>query len=240
MIRFFVLCWALFTAFTCYSQRVVIPPSTIAGILLIGPQAPNFTPAVARVLGSDQPPAFLAWLPYGVVIQNNSSQALAAICVAWTGTFSTKATATAIGCEDGFNRPLHQITPGQSVVAMPRGILLRATDLRPYSRGAGLGNLSNWQRAESIAVSVDSLVFASGQFVGSDTAGEYEKFKAQLAVPQSVAATLLQKKETDTISDVIKWLQSLDAQSRQRFDDYNVHQSGVTARAILGIYRNKG
>ena len=195
---------------------------------------------VAAIVGSEQPPAFTAWLPYGVVVQNNSSQSIAAICVVWSLTNGTGRSGTWSGCEDGFNRPLHQVAVGQSVITTPDGILQRAIDLRPFQRADSLKALSNLQRAVSIVVSLDSVVFASGQFVGSDTIGEYEQFQAKLTVPRNIAATLLEKKNTESISEIVAWLQSLDSQLRQSLDDSTQHQSGVTARGMLSVYQSKG
>jgi hypothetical protein len=40
MVRFIAFCSALFTALSCYSQRVVIEPSAVAGIHPMGLRSP--------------------------------------------------------------------------------------------------------------------------------------------------------------------------------------------------------
>ena len=241
MVRFFLFSSAVFAAINGFSQQVAIAPSTIGGIQLAGPQSPNFTAMVAEIVGPDQPPAFTEALPYGVVIRNNSAQPLAAVCVVWTGTFNPQAAGPIGSWREWFANPSSQIAPGQSVVAVPSGgILSTPRDLNRYARRGSVSSLRTVQQAHAIEVSLDGVVFASGQFLGPDTYHEYEDSQAQLTVPRSVAATLLQKRDTGTISDVVTWLQALDAQSQPGTSDLNARQRGGAARGMLAYYRNKG
>lgn len=244
MIRSFVFSSALFTGFCCYCQQVTVQPSTITGIEILGPQSPDFTAAVARIVGSAQPPTLAEWLPYGIVIKNNSSQAVAGVCVVWTMALDAGPLGSAGGgCSSTqwYGSPSNQLQPGQAALAIPPQILHTPRDLKPFLRGtASLGNLPNYQGAQRVGVSVDSVIFASGQYVGSDTISEYESLQANLSAPRNVAATLLQKKSAGTISDIVNWLQALDAQSRQSGADVNARQNGIIARGMLNVYDNQG
>jgi hypothetical protein len=51
MVRFIAFCSALFTALSCYSQRVVIEPSAIAGIHLMGLQSPASNQRFDSIIG---------------------------------------------------------------------------------------------------------------------------------------------------------------------------------------------
>jgi hypothetical protein len=243
MILFFVFSSMLLPAFSCYCQQVIIQPSAIAGIQMMGPQSPEFTAAVAQIVGSEQPYALTAWLPCGVVVRNNSSQVLAGICVVWTMALDAGPLGGAGGgCSSTlwYDSPSNQLQPGQAALAIPPQILHKPRDLKPALRGNWLGNLPNLQRAPRVGIMLDSVAFASGQYVGSDTIGEYEYLQAVLNAPGSVAATLLAKKASETISDIVKWLQSVEAQSRQGGADDNARLSGSVARGMLKVYESKG
>lgn len=229
-------------AFCCYSQPIIVQPSAIAGIEIVSPQAPDFAAAVAQITGADPPRNLLAWLPYGVIVRNNSSQPLAGLCVLWSAAYDARALRQ-LGniCSQWFNGPAHQIKPGHAVLAIPAAILQQARDVRPFSDGNRLVNLPNYQRAQRLEVSVDSVVFASGQFAGSDTVGEYERFQAELEIPPTVAARLLEMKASGTISNLVTWLQSLDDESRRStVDDFSSRQYGSMAREMLRVYASKG
>lgn len=161
----FVLVAALTMGLTSYAQPpLVVQPSAIAGISIIGPESPGFAALVSQIVGSDQPSNFTAWLPYSVVIKNTSSQAIAGIMVAWT---AAREASAPLGHGGGlrvqwFNQPAQQIQPGQSVVALPLDVLMSARDLKSFVQGRGMGNLPNFQEMQRNGVSVDGVVFAFG------------------------------------------------------------------------------
>jgi hypothetical protein len=245
MIRFFfVFSSVLFRASICYCQQVIVQPSAIAGIQIMGPQSPDYTAAVAQIVGSEQPPTLTAWLPYGVVVKNNSTQVVAGVCVVWTMALGTGPLGGAGGgCSSTqwYDSPSNELQPGQAALAIPPQILHKPRDLTPFLRGTGmLGNLPNYQRVQRLGISLDGVIFSSGQYVGSDTISEYEYLQANLTAPRKVAATLLEKKATGTIADIVNWLQSLDAQSRLGGADENARLCGSVARGMLNVYENKG
>jgi hypothetical protein len=247
MIRAFVCASILVTAFTCYSQTVTVQPSTISGFDIVGPQNPDFAAAVAETVGSDLPPVLKPWLPYGVVIKNNSLQPLAGICVVWTRDLNAGPLGYVGGpCATWLeSRKPFQLQPGKTVLAFPDWILQEPGELKPFRDPKLLSDwrdgLANFQRAHTLAISLDSVVFASGQFVGPDATNQYKRFQAHINAPRNVATTLLEKKTTGTISDILTWLQTLAPQSHYVDDpDFNRRISGVTARAMLKVYEDKG
>lgn len=223
----------------CYSQQVTVLPSTIPGIAIIGPQSPDFAASVAQVVGADQPSNFMAWLPYCVVIRNNSSQALAAITVAWTQALDAASPLhqAALDYWSQFNGS-YLVQPGQAEIDMPDQRLLAPDGLSGFAQGRGLANLPNFQQAQRVQIVVDAVVFASGQFVGADAYGEYEHYQADINAPRSVADKVLEMKATSPISDILAWLQSLAAQPRGA--DITTQRSAGAARQMLGIYSRKG
>jgi hypothetical protein len=232
-------CFALATiALACHAQSVVVQPCAISGIEITGPDSPDFPRRVEQVAGSSQTDNLRAWLPYGIVIKNNTRQTIAALSVAWSAAMDNS---SPLGHSGGlmphwFNQPHHQLQPGDSVIALPVLLIRGPRELTALARGHGMGNLYNFQRAARLAVSVDAVAFSSGQYAGGDALQEYEQWQAEINAPRSVAATVL-KMKSQPISDTLAWLQSL---AQQRSVDPNLHMEGSEARGMLGLYNNKG
>ncbi len=254
MIRAFTCSLILVTAHSCYSQPLTVQPSTIPGIGIVGPQSPDFAAAVPEILGSDVsdlPPVIGPWLPYAVVVRNNSSQPLAGMCIVFTaapGVFLDRGPGP---CALWFASAIlppgtrsFQLQPGKAVLAFPHWILQQPSDLKPYrslSDEKGLQSLPNYQRAKGLTVSVDNVVFASGQFVGPDTTTQYPRFQSLITAPRMVATTVLEKKAGGTIADILAWLQTLAPQaSVMDGPAYYGHQVGAEAREMLKVYDGKG
>jgi hypothetical protein len=241
MLRPFAVASIFATVCTCYSQQVTVLPSTIPGIAVIGPQSPDFAASVAQVVGAGQPSNFIAWLPYGVVVKNNSSQALAAITVAWTE--ARDAASPLHGAQLNYRSQFngsHLVQSGQAEIDMPNQRLLAPDGLSGFAEGRGLANLPNFQQAQRVQIVVDAVVFASGQFVGADTYGEYEHYQADIGAPRSIADKVLEMRATSPISDILAWLQSLASQQQQRGADITTQRTAGAARQMLGIYSRKG
>jgi hypothetical protein len=238
MVRTFVGAAPFFLASVCYAQQVTVQPSAIPGIDIVGPEAADFAASVTQIVGADQPANFAAWLPYGAVIKNNTSLVLAGITVVWT---AARSASEPLGHGGGveaewFNEPRQRILSGQAVLVLPLHLLESQRDLRGFAEGRGLGNLQNFQSMPRIGIAVDSVVFASGQYVGADTIGEYEVYQAIINAPRSVATNVLAMKASSSISDILAWLQTVSAQPRGK--DPNVNKSASTARGMLNTYYN--
>ncbi len=95
--------------------------------------------------------------------------------------------------------------------------------------------------AKGITVSLDDVVFASGQFVGPDTATQYERFQSLTTANRMVATTLLEKKASAKIADILAWLQTLAPQaSIMDAPAYYGNQVGAEAVEMLKVYDGKG
>jgi hypothetical protein len=231
----------LFATLECGAQGLVVRTSTIPGVEITGPQSPNFGSMVAQVVGTNQPGGLLAWLPYGIVIQNNTSQDIVGIALAWYGSLHGEPLHCMLADLSGsFDSPSRQVQPGKVVVVLPQATLQSPRDLRQFQDGRGMGNLQNFQIAQQPEVGVDGVVFASGQYVGADELKEYEEWEAQINVPRSVAATILKNQTSNVpVSDTVAWLQTL-VQAPRGGDDFDSRQAARTARAMLNAYSNHG
>ncbi len=223
----------------CWPQQVSIKPSSVPGLQVVGPDSPDFLPAVAQLVGSDQPPGFRSLLQYGLVIQNAGEQTLAGFGVVWTaaGDSSHRIGAGAVLWKE---EPSRWIRAGQSVLVVPGNVLQSPRQLRAYRDGGHLGELPAFQRAGPLTVSVECVVYSSGQFVGADTASEYERFDAEINAPRAIASAVLQRKDTTSVGDIVTWLESVAAPHEGEGKDYNAATSASTARQFLSTYRNKG
>jgi hypothetical protein len=185
------------------SQELSVQNPAIPGIVLVGPQSAEFSGLVTEIVGQDRPDGLLACLPYGVVIINTSSQPLAAIDIVWTAGANTKAVLLNTP-EQRFNLQSGLVNPGQSVLALPVGILQSPRNLRMFANGPSVVNrLQSFHTAQAIAFSIDGVVYASGQFIGSNAYSEYELWQAEINAPKSLANTVLQKKQTQTIGEIV-------------------------------------
>ena len=230
----------LISAFNANSQQISVQPPSIPGLDLIGPQSSQFNVLVTEIVGSDRPNGLIASLPYGVVIRNGTQEALAAIDIVWTANGQPKPVLLN-AAEQWFTMPQHFVQSSQAVLAVPAGILESPRNLRIFSGGSKDlwgRRLENFERAEIVAVAVDAVVYASGQFVGTDKYGAYERWHAEINAPRTLAAAILQRKETQPTGDIILWIETLAANWTAR--DADVRQTALTARLLLAAYRNKG
>jgi hypothetical protein len=232
----------LAAALTCSAQQVIVQPSAIAQVEVVSPQAPGFSACVAHLVGTDQPRNLAAWLPYAIIIRNNSQQALAAISAVWTVAFGGGPLVHSASVDaQWFDVPGRQIQPGETVLAIPAGILKQARDVKPFADGRGIGNLQNFQPAQRIEISVAAVVFTTGQFAGSDADHVYEQWQAEIEAPRSVAAAVLEMKATQPIPDILAWLQTLATRRSPRSSgDFNADVKGSTARGMLNTYSTRG
>jgi hypothetical protein len=103
--------------------------------------------------------------------------------------------------------------------------------------------LQRFRAAQSVQVTLDGVVFASGQFVGPDTGKEYEQYVANLTVPAAIAAKVLAMKAVgETVVNVVAWLQTAETQPVNLKDDgwWNASVGAHTARQLLRSYQHGG
>ena len=108
---------------------------------------PAPTALVTRIVGPDRPAGLAAALPYGIVIRNATSQAIAAVDTVWTSQNQVLLNAA----DTLFNRPMLYVKPGQAVLAIPPGLLQNQGQLRIFANGAASGlRLANFQNPGAV------------------------------------------------------------------------------------------
>lgn len=227
---------ALLFAITLAAEQLTVAPSAIPGIDLVGPQSPEFPALVTQIAGTDRPPGLAASLPYGVVIRNRTSQAIAAVDTVWTASGRVLLNAA----DAMFNKSILYVKPGQDVLAVPPGIFQNPRQLRIFADGTLEGHrLDNFQNPGYVTVAVDAVVFESGQLVGADRYGAFEQWQAEIQAPRDLAASVLQKQQSQSIGDIVSSIEQLAAVRRPPPDPH-ARQTVVAARVLLAVYRSKG
>jgi hypothetical protein len=226
----------------CHSQTISVIPSAVDGVEIIGPQSTDYGPMVDQILGSIRSQTLNAWLPFGVVIKNSTSQNLVAVAARWDVTNGRRQTGSRVLEQDLWSQPHQQIPPGGSAVVLPILMVQDASHLPPPFRltppagfvPANNQNPSALQSAQSLKVTLDGVVFASGQFAGPNTAHEFEDFVAKTTIPAEVAAKVLEMRAAGVpVSDVVAWLESTaTAHPRQ--------PTASAARQLLQSYKARG
>jgi hypothetical protein len=144
-----------------------------------------------------------------------------------------------------------QQAPGQIALALPGlGELRVQGDDRPLPpryrlppapnyQAAPDFNLAYYQSARTVEVSLDGVLFASGQFVGPDTGQKYEQWLAETtAPPQTGAKVMGMKAAGESTASVVAWLQA--AAAPESLDDFTAQVTGRTARQLLQAYQRQG
>jgi hypothetical protein len=217
---------------------MTVAPSTISGVELIGPQSTEYATEVDQIFGAIRSESLNAWVPYGVVLHNGTSQKIVAVAVRWDTTNAKGQTNRASTIQqEAFSEPAHQMSPGKMGVALPSlTLFMEGSKLSPQS---GKGNLPHFQSAQSVKAMLDGVVFASGQFVGPNTTQAYESYLADTTVPPQVASKVLEMKAAGVpIADVVAWLETTAANPRGGTKAAAV--TARSARSLLAEYKRKG
>ncbi len=226
--------WAQVTS----SQTFSVNPSAIAGVSVSGRGMGQYPPNVDIVLGSARNEATNFWLPFGIIVSNNTSQPIVGFAARWTATDSSGQESVTIMTRSLFQSPELQIAPGQSVVLLPFWLL--ANQHRGIRGSLDLGyqpsDLRAFQNARSIRVTLDGVVFGSGQFVGPNEANEYGQLQADGIAGYNLASAVLAKWDArDSVSSIVAWLQQTAA-SRPTDSVWSRDWTAAITARTAGIY----
>lgn len=227
------------------AQGVTLSPCGVSGVTVAGAPSAEYFEAVDEVLGAQRSPNLNAWLPYGMALTNRSTQNIVAVAVRWV-TINEKGQAAPLLTitPSMFDQPRQQVAPGKTAIVIPAALLggkplPRQFQLTPPPGFiAPPGHLAEFQAAQKVQVTLDGVVFASGQFVGPNSAKEYEEFVAETTVPAHVASAVLAMKESgEAIATVLAWLEE---NGKVQSGDRNAIVTRSTARGLLGAYKSGG
>jgi hypothetical protein len=249
--RSLVFCVAIFWHVNSVQGAVVINPSSIAGVALIGANDPSFNDAVTQVLGPSLTPTTNDWLPFSAVLTNNTSQPIVAVIVKWVKLLPDGRKGTLIVHREFFSSSRPTVQAGKSAVALPGWVFLRP--LPSGSQDATnqpdhFTQLQTFQAAASVEVTLDGVLLASGQFLGPDDTQVFEVLQS-LQFGRSVYSEALTRNTSGQfVADVVNWLEGIASQGQHLDIDprtgvpANSKVSGMATAAsvLLGAYKAQG
>ena len=231
---------ALFVVFPGWAQTVTVVPSPAEGIELLGSQSPDFRADVEAIVGTAAMPLIEPWLPFTVVVKNNSAQTLLAYNIRWTAGFTTSLGSLATTEAGG-------LKPGSMVVALASSALLTGPP-GPHQQASlaesQARSLAALQAAPAATISLDSAVWVSGQFVGPDAGRNFERdaaeFTAWRAVALDVQSQLAAGASFDGIAAVLSQMTNQPVGGSRASRDWNAQFRAGEAQRLLRIYQRGG
>jgi hypothetical protein len=241
---------ALAPAFLCtlcaQTKMTIVPvDSAISGVAMFGPDEPSFEAYIGSRITPEQSAAFQAILPYSVVLQNTSAQPILGYLVQFS-----------IVGSDGrpfFMGQIGGYVEGQTALA-PNAAKWIAVD-GIYSSILNLPNTPTFARfmagkipmhqerppsyynsAQSVSVSLDSVLLVDGTLSGPDHQGMASKFTLSLQGDIAIAQAILGFK-----NDPAGLQQYLDVQGGLNPDgDLAKREMGRRARMTAATLKRKG
>jgi hypothetical protein len=224
------------------AQTVSIVQPEVPGIELIGSQSPEFRQSLEAVAGPEAFGQLGVWLPFAVVLKNNSAQALVGYQVLWWENTGERWT---VGGVSPFSSKGY-LEPGQAVAFLPLYPLgTQGEDVPARLRQEKFTNIfAQLQRAGTITVSLDSAIRASGQFSGPDTKGDFAQnqaaFTAWHDVDADVQSRLAAGESFDSIAAALSQTASQTIGTPAAAKDWQAQERAAHARQLLRTYQSKG
>lgn len=187
------------------------------------------------------------YLPLAVVFKNETTQPLMLFLIRWT--VDNKMTPlVGVGGGGGSARyPEAYLQPGASVLAVPDFLLTgepNAVRLQGLQKQEARMQ-SDWDTAKTIVISLDSAIFASGEFVGPDTANLFAKDAAYAtgwrAVEANVQAQIVNGVPFVAIAAGLQQVRDLPFQGASQAPvDWTARAQSQEARALIDLYDKRG
>jgi hypothetical protein len=225
-----------------WAQEVTVLKPMAPGVELIGSQSPKFQSTAEAVIGVQAFSQLGPYVPLTVVLQNNSSQGLVAYQVRW----ALNGTDRGIGIGNLANKGGGSLEPGEAVVVLPTFVLAKPPTGQQQAgmlRQQG-GPLASLQRAPSIEISLDSVILASGQFLGPDLRKSFARdaayFTAWRPVNAEVRSRLAAGESFDTIAATLAQIENQTIQGSRESHDWNAEVRATEARQLRKLYEKSG
>jgi len=170
-----------------------VTPSCVEGVRLHGPDAEQFERALTGILGRAPRELLRPALPFSVIVENASRNAIALLGVRFDMTGPKAKQYSVVHYADTLRNPEKaELRPGANrfVCAEPAYTLLVIRgEAVPQTRGRM--NLDNLRRMLQIRASLDCIAFDDGAFHGPDSQGSLERFTLERAAETALLAQVL-------------------------------------------------
>lgn len=219
------------------NQVFTVTDAAISGVTVVGRGAGKYPPSVDAILGTDRGQWTNDWLPFGIVVTNNTSEDVVAFAARWAITDSEGNATSSIDTRSLWEDSTSKVP---QVLAGHHPGFQDAVNFNYQPT-----ELARYRNARSIAVTLDGVVFGSGRFAGPDTANEFSELKAEGVAAYNLATALLAKRDAGVrIGDIVEWLRrTASAQvagSSLQNRDWLTAITGNRARSFLRFYNAKG
>jgi hypothetical protein len=183
-----------------------IDPS-LSGITVIAANDSRFESAVATLIKPRDMPAFKPLLPYSVVVRNDTSRNLLGLCVVFRMIDQN-------GHAGGTSRNFKNFPTGRKPLLIPGQMMLVSVEqprLQPRASGVRLKigmthPLDYYDSSQAVNISLDSVLFEDGTFVGPDTVDTFDRTAAELSAVQTLAKSVLAYKSEGGAAALQKYL----------------------------------
>ncbi len=155
-----------------------VVPSTIAGILIHGPDSPEFSASLASILGRAPKDLLRPALPYSVIVENASDRTVSLLGVRFDLLGPKGKQYSVVHYADTLRNPSKSdIKPGSRrfVCAEPDYTAL-VIHGGVVANTRGQMNLDNLRKMLGAKASVDCVAFSDGEFIGPDSQGAFDRF----------------------------------------------------------------
>ena len=170
-----------------------VTESSIAGVRLYGPDAPDFEPALARILGRSPRELLRPALPFSVIVENCSERPIALLGVRFDMLGDRAKQPSVVHYADTLRNPEKaDFLPGtcRFICAEPAYTsLVIHGETVPNTRGRM--NLDNLKRMLQITASLDCIAFDDGTFRGPDSQKAFARFLHERETERALLAQVL-------------------------------------------------
>ncbi len=192
-------------------------PSTVADIVILGPDSPAFADVITEILGRAPRELLRAALPFSVIVENHTSRTIALLGVRFDLLGAKGKLYSVVHYSDTLRNPQKgdfRPSTRRFVCAEPEYTALGLSGgSAPQTRGRM--NLDNLRRMLSIVASVDCVAFDDGQFQGPDSQGAFERFGKERESEMKLLEDALAMAEKP-LTEIENWLSAAVQDERER------------------------
>jgi hypothetical protein len=135
----------------------------------------------------------------------------------------------------------NSLNSGAAVVALPVTVFTKAPGAeQQFSLRRNVRTLAELQEGKTVEISLDSTIFASGQFVGPDVRGHFAQDQAMFTAWRSVDVQVQSEIQAgESFAAIASQLSVINTQT-PALRDWNAQFRGAEARRLLKLYQQSG
>ncbi len=194
----FALGAILSTSMSAGTPAISVGPS-VAGVEMISGSSPEFTQKLTDYVGPEAVSVLHPIQPYLVIVKNGASGRITGLTLRWYLTDNRGQTISNTGY---FVMVGTAARPGDMVLMSPvsgLSMLMRLDKGRPRLLNTERlpqvisNRVQHYEKATTVSISLDSVIFEDNTIVGPDTAGKFGDINSERAITRELATELLKK-----------------------------------------------